>query len=177
LLRLATLSAFALSGSALWVLFEHARGPVDEPEPNPLTGQPVPAFAVPPLQDGTGLATRDFAGAERPVLLNFFASWCAPCVQEIPVLLALRQQGLAIWGIAYRDTPAAATAFLARVGNPYQRIGRDDDGATGPAFALSGVPASFLVDRSGIVQWSWAGRLSPDVAAQALTPLLNAMHG
>ena len=150
---------------------------MDEPEPNPLIGRSVPGFTVQPLGDGSGISAPDFAVSGGPVLLNFFASWCAPCVQEIPVLLALRQQGLAIWGIAYRDTPAAATAFLARVGNPYRRIGRDDDGATGPAFALSGVPASFLVDRSGIVQWSWAGRLSPDVAAQALTPLLNAMHG
>ena len=167
MLRLATLSAFALSGSALWVLFEHARGPVDEPEPNPLTGQPVPAFAVPPLQDGTGLATRDFAGAERPVLLNFFASWCAPCVQEIPVLLGLRQQGLAIWGIAYRDRPDATAAFLAQHGNPYQRVGRDEQGRLGPAFALIGLPESFLVDRSGVVRWGWAGGLSQDVVAQS----------
>jgi cytochrome c biogenesis protein CcmG/thiol:disulfide interchange protein DsbE len=174
LLRLAPLTAFALSASALWVLVEHLRAPPDETTPvgNPLIGRPVPQFSIAALGDGPGIRTQDFAGASGPVLLNFFASWCEPCVQEMPVLLGLREQGLAIWGIAYRDRPEAAKAFLTQRGDPYQRLGGDEDGATGPVFGLIGLPESFLISRSGAVVWCWAGGLSRDVVSQSLMPLL-----
>jgi len=86
LLRLAPLGAFALSASALWVLVEHASAPDDdvlEPAASVLVGGSVPAFTLPPLTDGPGLGAQDFAAASGPVLLNFFASWCTPCLQGI----------------------------------------------------------------------------------------------
>jgi cytochrome c biogenesis protein CcmG/thiol:disulfide interchange protein DsbE len=107
------------------------------------------------------------------VLLNFFASWCLPCAQEAPVLARLRQGGATIWGIAYRDKPDAAAAFLQRHGDPFARVALDDAGAAGIAFDVSGVPETYLVDPRGIVRWSWAGGLSVDIANRSLIPLLH----
>jgi cytochrome c biogenesis protein CcmG/thiol:disulfide interchange protein DsbE len=172
LLRAASGCAFALSASALWVLIEHlGEQPEDtEPGPTPLIGSSAPAFSLPALGAGPGLASQDLAHAGGPVLLNFFASWCTPCALEVPVLLDLRRRGLTIWGIAYRDAPAATAAFLTAHGDPYQRVAHDDDGRTGPGFSLIGLPESFLIDPSGIVRWGWAGGLSQAVVSTSLLP-------
>jgi cytochrome c biogenesis protein CcmG/thiol:disulfide interchange protein DsbE len=139
---------------------------------NALVGRRLPAFTLSALPGATGFSSHDVAAAGRLVLLNFFASWCVPCLQEMPQLAALAKGGLQVWGIAYRDHPADAVGFLHRVDDPYQRIGCDLDGKAGAAFGLFGVPESFLVDRDGIVRWSWAGRLNPDVIRQDLAPLI-----
>ncbi len=80
------------------------------------------------------------------MLLNFFASWCLPCVQEAPVLMALKQRGLPIWGVAYKDKPEPAAAFLQQNGNPYQRVAVDQPGRAAIDFGLYGVPETYLVD-------------------------------
>jgi cytochrome c biogenesis protein CcmG/thiol:disulfide interchange protein DsbE len=165
-----------LSASALWVLAEHQREatlPDDlEPDPASLVGSPVPAFDLPPVGDGKGVGLQDLAGAGGSVLLNFFASWCTPCQLEIPLLLTLRQKGVDIWGIAYRDQPKDTVAFLRAHGNPFQRVGHDDHGSTGPAFGLVGLPETFLIAADGTVRWGWAGGLNRHVVEQSLLPLL-----
>ena len=105
--------------------------------------------------------------AGKPVLVNFFASWCIPCVQEAPVLMGLKQQGVPIWGIAYKDTAEAAAGFLVRHGDPYARLARDEPGRVAIDFGLYGVPETYLIDRAGIVRWRWAGGLSDDVVIAA----------
>jgi cytochrome c biogenesis protein CcmG, thiol:disulfide interchange protein DsbE len=174
LLRLAPLSAFAISASALFVLLEHrwSASKDDEPISISLVGSAVPEFTLPAIGENTAPRTADLTDAKGPILLNFFASWCSPCLQELPLLLRLRQTGLAIWGVAYRDRPADATAFLRAHGDPYQRLGHDDDGKLGPLFDLIGLPESFLIS-GGIVRWGWAGGLTEAVSHQALLPLLH----
>ncbi len=83
-----------------------------------------------------------------------------PCVEEAPTLAALKQQGVPIWGIAYKDKPDATAGFLDQHGDPYVRVARDEPGTVGIDFGLYGVPESYLVDASGIVRWRWAGGLS-----------------
>jgi cytochrome c biogenesis protein CcmG/thiol:disulfide interchange protein DsbE len=155
---------------------EHRNEPQDgtPSPPESLIGLPVPNFSLPSLGGGPALSSADFAATGRPVLLNFFASWCGPCQREVPLLLDLHRKGLTIWGIAFRDQPTATEAFLHQRGNPYQRIARDDVGRMTDAFALPGIPVSFLVGPDGIIRWVRAGELTPDVIARSLTPHLKA---
>jgi cytochrome c biogenesis protein CcmG/thiol:disulfide interchange protein DsbE len=158
----------ALGGSALWVRLEHLSNPSFPP--NPLLGRGLPDFAVPGLPPGPGFTNRDIV---QPVLLNFFASWCIPCVQESPVLLRLHKQGVPIWGIAYRDKPDATAGFLHRNGDPYERVGMDPEGSAGQAFGLLGVPETWLVDARGMLRWHWTGGLSEDIVRSSLEPALR----
>lgn len=88
------------------------------------------------------------------------------------MLQKLAAQGLTIWGIDYQDDPANLKQFLATNGNPYQRIGVDADGATAINWGVYGVPETYLIDKSGIVRWRFAGALTDDVVANTLNPLL-----
>lgn len=141
-----------------------------------LVGRTLPMFRVAGLPGAPGFSSQDVAAAAagHPVLLNFFASWCQPCQQEMPELAALAQRGLAIWGIAYEDKPSDTAAFLRRIRDPYQRVGSDLNGQASKAVGLVGVPESFLVGPGGVVRWAWVGRMNPDVVRQDLFPLIGA---
>ncbi|MEJ0018678.1 MAG: DsbE family thiol:disulfide interchange protein [Acetobacteraceae bacterium] len=177
LLLLAPLGAAALGGTAFWLLLQRMREGSYDPHgiPSMLIGKTLPAFTLPGQSPGGGFSSADVTAAGKPALINFFASWCIPCVQEAPVLMALKQQGLPIWGIAYKDKTAATGDFLAQNGDPYTRIARDEPGSTAIDFGLYGVPETYVVDRTGIVRWRWAGGLSEAVVRQSLGPLLQSL--
>lgn len=88
---------------------------------------------------------------------------------------ALKQQGVLVWGIAYKDSVEATGEFLRNGGDPYARVARDEAGTAGSEFGLYGVPETFLIDRSGTVRWYWAGGLSDDVVRRSLAPLLQSV--
>ncbi|AHJ62024.1 Thiol:disulfide interchange protein tlpA [Granulibacter bethesdensis] len=143
--------------------------------PSPLIGKPVPVFDLPaqtPSPEGFTSAALTQQG--HPVLVNFFASWCVPCKIEQPALMALKQRGIALWGIAYKDKPEAAAAMLKADGNPYQRIARDTAGGTAIDWGVYGVPETYFVDPKGIVRWKWAGPLTEQVIKDQIEPLLKA---
>ena len=100
-------------------------------------------------------------------LLNVFASWCVPCIEEVQVLQQLQAHGVAIDGIAVRDRPADIAAFLARNGDPYDRIGSDPQSSAQIALGSSGVPESFIVDARGIIRYQHIGPIEakdlPDI--------------
>jgi len=172
---LAPLGLAAIGGVSFWTLLQRMDKGSYDPHgvPSMLIGRKLPRFSLPGLSPGPGFSSDDVAAAARPALINFFASWCIPCVQEAPALMALKNQGTPIWGIAYKDKPDATAAFLKRTGDPYARIARDEPGRVAIDFGVYGVPESYLVDRTGIVRWRWAGPLSEDVVAQQLDPLLR----
>ena len=143
--------------------------------PSQLIGKPVPDFTLPGLADHQGFGAADLKALNRPVLVNFFASWCVPCVVEAPELMALSRDGLAIWGIAYKDTAVAAGGFMARHGDPYTRIAEDRPGRVAIDWGVYGVPESYLLDRTGVVRWRMAGPITPDVAEEQLRPLLKTL--
>ncbi len=176
MLLTAPLGAAALGGGAFWFMLRGMSHGTFDPRgvPSPITGHPVPTFELPAQAPARGFSSADLAGG-KPVLLNFFASWCVPCEQEHPALMALAEAGLPIWAIVYKDTEAKAAAFLQRHGNPYQRIGRDAPGRVAIDFGLSGVPESFLVDGGGVVRWHWANGLSADIIEQRLQPAWRAV--
>ena len=137
-----------------------------DPHVNPaaLVGRPVPSVLLQPLQGGSPV---DVAGAPRPVLVNFFASWCAPCVEEAPALMALKAEGVPVVGVAYKDKPEKSQAFLRDNGDPFRAILMDPDGRAGVEFGISGVPETFAISASGVVLAKHVGPLTPD-AAEAL---------
>ena len=172
LVRISALGSLALAASALYVL-------LTPPEPDPLEQvlltdpdfpTPMPAITVNTPTGEPAFSTTEIAQGGRPVLLNIFASWCAPCVMEAPVLNDLRRQGVTLWGIAFRDRPEATAAFLERHGNPFERIGFDLTGqATGP-LGLTGVPESLLVDGGGTIRSRWPSGITDDIARDTLLP-------
>ena len=136
--------------------------------------KPAPDFTLPPiLEDRPGVARADLGG--KPVLVNFFASWCAPCRIEHATLSGLAASGVPIYGIAYKDKPQDARRFLADLGDPYQRIGLDLDGRTAIDFGVYGVPETYILDRDGRIRFRYAGALTDAVLKTEILPRLEAL--
>lgn len=134
--------------------------PADTAIPSQLVSREVPTFALPPaLPSKAGLSSADLATGQ-PRLLNIFASWCGPCVGEAQVLGELRRRGVKIDAIAVRDRPEAIAAFLARNGDPYERIGSDSQSNIQISLGSSGVPETFVVDGKGVIRHQYIGPLT-----------------
>ena len=95
-------------------------------------------------------------------MINVFASWCVPCIAEAPLLAGLKRQGIAIDAIAVRDRPEDVAEFLARNGDPFERIGRDPESKVQLALGSSGVPETFIVDGHGIIRYQHIGPIEPN---------------
>jgi cytochrome c biogenesis protein CcmG/thiol:disulfide interchange protein DsbE len=131
--------------------------PVDTNVSSKLEGKPVPAFDLAAgLPTKAGLRSADLASGE-PRILNIFASWCVPCIGEVKVLQDLKARGVHIDGIAVRDKPGDIADFLARNGDPYERIGSDLQSQVQIALGSSGVPESFVVDGKGVIRYQHVG--------------------
>jgi cytochrome c biogenesis protein CcmG/thiol:disulfide interchange protein DsbE len=171
------LLAAAAAGGGFYLLLRRMEAGRYDPHAvdNPLVGHPIPEFAALPAQAPaeTGFGSADLRAAGRPVLVNFFASWCVPCRIEHPSLMALAKSGVPIWGIAYKDRSADAAKLLDEDGNPYARLARDESGRVSIDWGLYGVPETFLIDRGGIVRGHWAGPLSEDTVRDEVSPLLR----
>jgi len=141
--------------------------------PHAMVGKPMPALTLPELSSGQPTALKDAAfksaGGGGPVLVNFFASWCAPCEIEHPQLMALNAQGVKIIGVAYKDAPPNAQAFLARLGDPFAARLVDRKGAAGLEFGVTGVPETYLVGSDGMILAKHTGPLTPDAAEDLLS--------
>lgn len=137
-----------------------------DPHVNPaaLVGKSAPNLALAPLSGGTPRAIRSVH--QGPVLINFFASWCAPCVQEAPALMALKLQGVPIVGVSYKDAAAKSQAFLDQHGDPFTAVLMDPDGRAGIEYGISGVPETFLVAADGKVLAKHTGPLTPEAAEE-----------
>ena len=135
--------------------------PADPVVRSQLVGEPIPRFQLPPAVPGKpGLSSADLAAGE-PRLVNIFASWCIPCRVEAPVLEQLHRSGVPIDAIAIRDRPQDVAAFLREYGDPFQRIGSDDNSRVQLALGSSGVPESFVVDGRGIIRYQHVGPIAP----------------
>jgi len=136
--------------------------------PSVLIGRPAPSFDLAALPGATangaplpGLSSADLRG--RVTLVNFWASWCAPCQIEHPQLMRLaREPGLHLVGIAYKDAPENARRFLARNGVPFQAVGMDSTGRTAIDFGVYGVPESFIVGPDGTIRDKLVGIVTPE---------------
>ena len=153
-LRFAPLIVLLLIVAAMVWRLAH---PSDTAVRSAMIGKPVPAFTLPSAAPGKpALSGADLVNG-KPRILNIFASWCVHCIAEAPVLAELHQRGVAIDGIAIRDRPEDVAQFLARNGDPYDRIGSDDNSRVQLALGSSGVPESFIIDGKGIIRWQHVG--------------------
>ncbi len=128
-------------------------------QPQALVGKPMPTVELPTLGRGQPVSLREMA-SEGPMIVNFFASWCAPCEIEHPVLMDLKGGPLRVVGIAYKDAPQNTAAFLTRLGDPYAEILVDRDGRAGVEFGVTGVPETFVVGRDGTILAKHTGPLT-----------------
>jgi len=136
--------------------------------PSALIGRPVPTFDLPALPNlkaagkaVPGLATTDLKG--RVKLVNIFASWCAPCRAEHPVLMKLSEDTrFDVVGINYKDEPQNALRFLGALGNPFTNVGSDRKGRTAIEWGFYGIPETLLVDERGIIRHKVVGPISAE---------------
>ena len=127
-----------------------------------MIGKPVGAFDLAGMDGEKGLSSADLAGGGKPVLVNLFASWCLPCAVEAPQLEKLREAGVVLHGIAVRDTPEDMRGFLARHGNPFDRIADDKGGRMLLNFGASGVPETYVIDGKGVIRYQHLGEIRPE---------------
>ena len=138
--------------------------------PSPLVGKPAPAFELPLLENAQPVTQEFLKG--RPRLVNFFASWCAGCQVEHPLLLKLaREQGVEIVGIAYKDVPADTRQWLQRHGSPYRSVIVDERGGMGLDWGVYGVPETFVLDAAGTIVHKQIGPMTLEAWAR-IAPLL-----
>ncbi len=171
---------FAGIGVYLWIGLGH------DPRilPSALLNKPAPEFNLPPLQgrarlDGKSeelpLTTASLATG-KPMLVNFFASWCGPCQVEHPILNDMaKAHDVIIQGVNYKDDPRRALIFLGQLGDTYDRVGRDQDGRVAIDFGVYGIPETFVVDGKGRIQYRHPGPLSPEIAQNTILPLLESL--
>ncbi|HEX3676795.1 MAG TPA: DsbE family thiol:disulfide interchange protein [Sphingomicrobium sp.] len=135
--------------------------PADTSVHSTMIGRAVPRF----LPVAATTKKMDFSSSDlargRPHLVNFFASWCVPCIGEAKVLENLERHGVSIYGIAVRDRPDDLGDFLERNGDPYQLITSDPQSDVQIEFGSSGVPESFIVDGRGIIRYQHIGPIEP----------------
>jgi cytochrome c biogenesis protein CcmG, thiol:disulfide interchange protein DsbE len=160
--------------AVLLAIFWRGLDPKRDPSalPSALIGRPVPQVDIAGLTaDAPRLKLDAYKG--QLVAVNFFASWCLPCRAEHAYLKVLSEDfGVPVVGIAWKDKPADARAFLEGHGDPYAATGDDESGRTGIDFGLSGVPETFLIDKDGIVRFRLANPITPETLKDQLAPAL-----
>lgn len=148
-----------------------------EYRPDAMVGQELP-LTVLPLLDGDKASDSQLdlktAAVGKPMVLNLFASWCAPCRLEHPQLLALEARGIKVVGVAYKDDPVKTRAFLDELGDPFDLVMVDREGRAGLDLGVSGVPETFVVDAYGVIKAKISGPILNEDQVQTILTALEA---
>jgi cytochrome c biogenesis protein CcmG/thiol:disulfide interchange protein DsbE len=142
--------------------------------PSVLIGREAPATNLPPLagSDLPGLASADFKG--HVTLVNVWASWCAPCREEQPLLMKLKgDPRFRLTGLNYKDKPENALRFLGEMGNPFAAIGVDQNGRTAIDWGVYGVPETYLVGKDGRILYKHVGPFTEQSITGELMPAVE----
>jgi cytochrome c biogenesis protein CcmG/thiol:disulfide interchange protein DsbE len=138
--------------------------------PSPLIGKPAPIFQLPTLA-GRSFSADDLKG--QVTLVNFWASWCGPCLEEHPLLLELSREGVPIVGMNYKDAPEDARNWLAQHGDPFKLVAQDLDGRVAIDWGVYGVPETFIVDAQGTIVHKQVGPLTRETWQHDIAPFLK----
>ncbi len=134
----------------------------------------TPSFRIPALaeESSTNMAVMSDAvltSQGSPTVVNFFASWCQPCLAEHPLLVELSDNSqVRVFGIAWRDSSDKAQAWLRQHGNPFFLVGIDSDSKAGIEWGIAGVPETFFLDRSGTIRFVHTGPLTRESLNEGL---------
>jgi cytochrome c biogenesis protein CcmG/thiol:disulfide interchange protein DsbE len=140
--------------------------------PSAREGQSAPPVVLTELPGKTPFTDSDLRDG-KVKLVNYWASWCAPCRVEHPHLEALADEGLPIYGINYKDDPANALGFLDELGDPYAAIGADASGRMALDWGVYGVPETYVIDGDGTIILRFAGPVTARVVETTLRPALQ----
>jgi cytochrome c biogenesis protein CcmG/thiol:disulfide interchange protein DsbE len=144
--------------------------------PSPLIGKPAPAFELPLLQQsGKSFSPREMQG--KVWVLNVWASWCAACREEHPVLADFARSGVApLYGLNYKDKREDAIAWLGRFGDPYAASIVDVDGRVGIDYGVYGVPETYVIDKKGVIRYKRIGPVTPALLKEKIVPLITELN-
>lgn len=142
--------------------------------PSALIDKPFPTFSLPALGSGEMLDKAAVSG--EVALFNVWATWCVSCRVEHPYLTELAEQGVAIYGINYKDDDAAALDWLQQLGDPYLASIADREGTLGVDLGVYGAPETYLVDASGLVRYRHVGVVDERVWTTILQPLYQQLQ-
>jgi cytochrome c biogenesis protein CcmG/thiol:disulfide interchange protein DsbE len=142
--------------------------------PSPLIGKPAPPFELPLLHEPDKRFTqKDMLGSVW--VLNVWASWCPPCLQEHPVVTEL-SKSVAVIGLNYKDAREDALPWLRKNGDPYRLSVYDAAGRIAMDYGVYGVPETYVIDQRGVIRYKHIGPLTPEVARQKLEPLVKELR-
>lgn len=141
--------------------------------PSARIGEPAPAVTLTAF-DGAPPFTTDVLSEPGVKLVNYWASWCAPCRAEHPNLMALADEGIPIFGINYKDDPDNARAFLRELGDPYTALGTDASGRVALDWGLYGVPETYVIDGEGRIVLRFAGPITQRSLETRIRPAIEA---
>ncbi len=141
--------------------------------PSELINDPVPEFALTEVgSDTASFSSETLATEEDVIIMNFFASWCAPCYVEHPFLMELKNRGYKIYGVAYKDRARNITRFLEEQGNPYTQVGADENGRVGIEFGVYGMPETYII-KNGIIKYKHIGPILEMQFEDEFIPILE----
>lgn len=141
--------------------------------PSALAGKAAPAVVVSQVSDLPPFGDSDLRNGEV-TLVNFWASWCAPCRAEHPSLTKIAESGVKIYGVNYKDQDAKAVKFLNELGNPFAGVGADETGRMALNWGLYGVPETYVIDGEGNIVFRHAGPITDRVIEATIMPAIEA---
>ena len=133
---------------------------------SPLIGRPAPSFTLTPVGGGPPVSLDSLRG--KPVVINFWATWCVPCFQEHPALQAAARalsSDVQFLGVVYEDDEARVKSFLAERGQAYPSL-LDDGARTAIAYGVAGVPETYFIDAAGRISAKYSLPLDPQTIVQ-----------
>ncbi len=169
---------FAILGGLFW------RGLSLNPNdmPSALLDKPVPKFSLPRLENvqqmrDESLLKGQVSGLKKQVtLLNVWATWCETCREEHLFLNQLKNQGVRIIGVDYKDNNVDAQRWIAQLGNPYEDIIVDEEGRLGLDLGVFGAPETYVIDNQGIIRYKHIGDLNQQVWDTVVLPIVKQLE-